>query len=138
MDSRMETGSLYGSSSPQDFVFTASDDLLTCSKKVDVRVSHARPPPNILRRYVETGHASHVPPLDPVYPGLQRQAVSSACASSACPELAGQILPKPKGEKILLGAKFAPNETARSTNRTLAPPRATFRQREQQQREQTV
>jgi hypothetical protein len=39
MDSRMETGSLYGSSSPQDFVFTASDDLLTCSKKVDVKVS---------------------------------------------------------------------------------------------------
>jgi hypothetical protein len=27
------------SSSPHDFVFTASDDLLTCSKKVTVKVS---------------------------------------------------------------------------------------------------
>ena len=49
---------------------------------------HAAAPVTIL--YFPATHCTHVPPLGPVNPRLQRQEPTTVCDVSACPEFAGQ------------------------------------------------
>ncbi len=51
---------------------------------------HATLPVTVL--YFPAAHALHVPPSGPVNPGLQTQAVTTACAVNACPEFVAQSM----------------------------------------------
>jgi hypothetical protein len=51
---------------------------------------HNAEPESVL--YVLNPHDAHVPPLDPVNPGLQIQAVLSVCPNNACAEFNAQAV----------------------------------------------
>ena len=74
---------------PQSRHVMATEDPVTAEYLPTPQSRHVAAPVTIL--YFPATQPTHVPPLGPVNPRLQRQEPTAVCDASVCPEFDGQV-----------------------------------------------